>query len=62
MSQHEIAERAGVSRQTLINIRGRGRGSDRPWMLDLQLALNGPQTIATPTFAPPTFARAFDVP
>ncbi len=39
MRQHEIAELSGVSRQTLVNLRNRGRGSDRHWNLDLRILL-----------------------
>jgi len=36
---HEIAERAGVSRQTLLNLRTAGRGSDdRRWNVDARVA------------------------
>jgi transcriptional regulator with XRE-family HTH domain len=36
---HEIAERAGVSRQTLLNLRNAGRGSDdRRWNVDARVA------------------------
>lgn len=37
--QHEIAELAGVSRQTLVNLRNKGRGADRAWNLDLRILL-----------------------
>lgn len=39
MRQHEIAELAGVSRQTLLNLRNKGRGADRTWNLDLRVLL-----------------------
>jgi DNA-binding XRE family transcriptional regulator len=51
LRQTEIADRAGVSRQTLINLRNEGRGTDREWDLDLQamvvMAFQGPQTVAS---------------
>jgi DNA-binding XRE family transcriptional regulator len=47
--QNEIAERAGVSRQTLVNLRNEGRGRGIDWNLDLEamlvLAFQGPQTV-----------------
>jgi DNA-binding XRE family transcriptional regulator len=47
--QNEIAERAGVSRQTLVNLRNEGRGRGYDWNLDLEamlaLAFQGPQTV-----------------
>jgi transcriptional regulator with XRE-family HTH domain len=39
MRQHEIAELSGVSRQTLVNLRNRGRGADRHWNIDLRILL-----------------------
>jgi DNA-binding XRE family transcriptional regulator len=39
MRQHEIADRAGVSRQTLSNLRSKGRGTDRHWNIDLRILL-----------------------
>lgn len=47
--QNEIAERAGVSRQTLVNLRNEGRGRGVDWNLDVEsmlvLAFQGPQTV-----------------
>ncbi len=45
---HEVADRAGVSRQTLSNLRSEDRGTDYQWPPDLrvllELGLEGPQT------------------
>jgi DNA-binding MarR family transcriptional regulator len=47
---NEVAERAGVSRQTLVNLRSAGRGTDYQWPPDLrvllELGLRGPRTNA----------------
>jgi transcriptional regulator with XRE-family HTH domain len=55
--QNEIAERAGVSRQTLVNLRNEGRGGGHEGSLDLQamvvLASQGPQTVASLTSSLP---------
>lgn len=44
----EVAERAGVSRQTLANLRSEDRAADYEWPVDLlvmlELGLGGPQT------------------
>ena len=44
----EVAERAGVSRQTLANLRSQERGADHQWPTDLrvllELGLRGPQS------------------
>lgn len=46
----EVADRAGVSRQTLANLRSEGRAADYRWPVDLrvmlELGLGGPQTSA----------------
>jgi hypothetical protein len=45
---NEVAERAGVSRQTLVNLKEGDRGADYQWPVDLRvllsLGLDGPQT------------------
>lgn len=45
---HEVAERAGVSRQTLANLRSDGRGVDYEWPPDLRIllevGLHGPRS------------------
>jgi transcriptional regulator with XRE-family HTH domain len=45
---NEVAERAGVSRQTLANLRSEQRGTDYHWPPDLrvliELGINGPQS------------------
>jgi DNA-binding XRE family transcriptional regulator len=56
--QNEIAERAAVSRQTLVNLRNEGRGGGHDWNLDLQvmlvLAFQGPQTVESLTSSLPS--------
>jgi DNA-binding XRE family transcriptional regulator len=51
--QNEISERAGVSRQTLVNLKSEGRGRGYAWNLDLEamlaLAFQGPQTVESLT-------------
>jgi transcriptional regulator with XRE-family HTH domain len=48
LGSSEVAERAGVSRQTLANLRSDGRGADYEWPVDLrillELGLHGPQS------------------
>lgn len=45
----EIADRAQVSRQTVLNLRNQGRGEDREWNLDLKILLHlgchGPHSV-----------------
>jgi transcriptional regulator with XRE-family HTH domain len=49
LSQKEVAERAGVSRQTLLNLRSSGRGAGYEWPVDLRIMLelgfHGPQSV-----------------
>lgn len=56
--QTEIAERVGVSRQTLVNLRSEGRSQRYEWSLDVQLmvalAFQGPQTITSLTSLVPS--------
>jgi hypothetical protein len=55
--QNEIAERAAVSRQTLVNLRNEGRGLGQEWSIDLEamlvLAFQGPQTVESLTSSMP---------
>lgn len=51
--QNEIAERANVSRQTLLNLRNEGRGTKREWNIDIRvmlvLAFSGAQSLESLT-------------
>jgi hypothetical protein len=68
---NEVAELAGVSRQTLVNLRDDDRGADHDWPIDLRvllaLGLEGPQTadalsgsIAQPPTRPHEVTEAID--
>jgi len=49
LSQKEVAQRVGVSRQTLLNLRRTGRGAEHEWPIDLlvmlELGLHGPENV-----------------